>query len=157
MSVLDPVEIADLCRAVGFTRPRLYTAIATALSASGGIPSYDHAIYPGPVAVYRGLWGVDLCEHEYLVGLDLAHPYTAAVHAKDLTDEYGDFGWCPTFRSGHYAHNLATAETASSMMPGHKTLQDPITAYAARRTLDATRARLVDHHNGITDAVIRRR
>lgn len=149
MTTLSAVHIADLCRRVGFGRPALYTAIATALATSGGNQAYEHAIYPGPVALYKGLWGVDLCEHGEYVGENLADPQRATEAAYDLTQEHGGFGWCPAYRSGAYVHHLDRAMTASSMIPKPAPQHTAIAVYDRRDELAAGLAANGALHNVI--------
>lgn len=147
MTTLSAVHVADLCRKVGFGRPNLYAAIATALATSDGNPDYEHAIYPGPVALYKGLWGVDLCVHDVYVGVDLADPWRAARAAYDLTQEHGGFGWCPAYRSGLFERHIDRARTASSMIPKLSPQHTPIASYDQRDAFAGELARNARLHN----------
>lgn len=156
MSALSDVTLADVCRNVGFARPELVTAIASAIAASGAIPTYEHAIYPGPVAIYRGLWGVDLCEWPTLIAVDLSDPYEAAYAALDCTAECSGFQWCPAYRSGAYAHYVARATDASTRVAHPTQHPEPITNAVALRKLESHRLNIVDAHNAFADHAHRR-
>lgn len=151
MTQLSDSELAAVCRDAGFGRPHLHTAIAAALATSNGLASYNHPIFPGPVADYRGLWGVDLCEHPDLIGVDLANPYRAAEAAHDLTAEHSGFGWCPAYRSGAFYPFLDRAGTATTMVAQPPPAPSPIHLYAHRRTL----AEHLDAYGTLHDAVRR--
>lgn len=116
MTTLSDSEIAQICRDAGFGRPDLITAIACARVASGGVPAYEHVVWPGPVAHYRGLWGVDTIEWPRLAGRPLEDPHVAARAAYELTEEHG-FDWCPTFRAGHHVHHESAAALGATMLP----------------------------------------
>lgn len=117
MSTLTDVQVADVARKAGFVGPQLVTSIATALAASGAIPSYDHAIWPGPVAHYKGLWGLDVVEWPDYAGRELTNPYTAARAAYELTQR-GDFSWCPTWRAGTDRWYETRARNVAGRLPG---------------------------------------
>jgi hypothetical protein len=153
---LSDVRLADLCRRTGFTRPDLYTAVAAAVATSGGRPGYEHAVYPGPVAVYKGLWGVDLCEWPDALGLDLSDPWEAAQTALDLTHECSGWGWCPAVRTGAHARYLDRAVTASSMMPGNEPSHEPFGFYAGQRAPDHHLGRLAAVTTAMHDHATRR-
>ena len=157
MTPLSAVHIADLCRKVGFGRPDLYIATATAVASSGGNPAYEHAIYPGPVALYKGLWGVDLCQHELYVGEDLADPLRAAEAAYDLTVEHSGFSWCPAYRSGAYHFYVDRAREASSMVPGAVRDTTPIALYPHLEGLQRREFALARTYNALQDHRLRRR
>jgi hypothetical protein len=153
---LSAVELADLARRVGFARPDLHTVVAAALVTSRGRPDYDHAIYPGPVAVYKGLYGVDLCEWPELLGVDLADPWEATQTALDLTHECSGLQWCPAVRSGKYTRALAAAMVASSMVPGAELRPSEMHHYAHARQLRDQHDELAALHNALGDHATRR-
>lgn len=140
MSILSDAQIGHVCRKAGFVGPGLVTAIGTALAASGGVPSYTHPVWPGPVAHYRGLWGLDTVERPEYADMALDNPYTAARVAYELTKR-GDFGWCPVWRAGTDRWYAPRARAAAADLPYAEIQVSPISiATLRRRTLrDADR------------------
>lgn len=157
MTHLSAIAIADLARRAGFHGNELHHVVAAALVTSGGRPDYEHAIYPGPVAVYKGLYGVDLCEWPELVGVDLADPERATWAAYDLTGECSGLDWCPAVRSGAELRHLALARVASSQLPGPERVPSPIVQYGHALALDDQHADLGRLHNAIQDHASGRR
>lgn len=141
--------VADVCRRTGFAGDGLHVAIASAIAASNGIASYEMAIYPGPVAIYKGLWGVDLCEHDHLIGVDLSDPWMAAAVALEMTEHRGTFAWCPAFRNGRYRAFLHRARVASTMSPANEQQENPIVGNFARDSIERLRERMSDLADGI--------
>ncbi len=153
MTTLADPMVADIARKAGFVQPALPVAIACALAASGAIPAFDHPIWPGPIAHYRGLWGVDTVEWPDSAGADLANPYVAAAWARAHTQAAGGFGWCPTYRSGAYLPYMARGRVASGMLPGLGHDTTPVASEIHRRStemdlraLSATVAAVTAHH-----------
>lgn len=141
---LSASQLGGICREAGFADRHVVTAVACALGASGGDPAYEHAIWPGPSAVYKGLWGVDLCEHHYLIGEPLANPYRAATAAYDLTQDHQGFGWCAAFRAQSHLAYMDQAAIGVTMVPRpdpeHVPTSAPGRIVAAQRTAERLRA-----------------
>jgi hypothetical protein len=156
MTQLSAVELADLARRVGFGRPDLHAIVAAALVTSHGNPDFEHAIYPGPVAVYKGLYGVDLCEWPELLGVDLADPWEATQMALELTHECSGLQWCPAVRSGKFTRALDVATVASSMVPGRELIPSEIHHYVHAHQLGDQHVELARLHNALGDHAARR-
>lgn len=120
MTTLTDPMLAEVTRKGGFVWPDLSTAIACAMATSGGIPAYTHAVWPGPVARYEGLWGLDTVQWPRYATRDLTNPYTAARAAHELTEKTGDFGWCPVYRTGIWRHYADRATVAGGLLPGRE-------------------------------------
>ena len=145
--------LADVCRKAGFAHDQLVCAIATALAATNGIPGYEHAIWPGPVARYVGLWALDTVAWADYAGRDLHNPYVAAGVASELVKATGGWAWCPAYANGRFRSYVARAEPASSQFPDRLPAITWNAAPAMRAALDQhldrlgqIRNTLVDHH-----------
>lgn len=117
MSRLPDEVVADVCRRAGFAGPDLHTAIATAFAASGGRPDFDHVVWPGPVAHYRGLWGVDVAGWPGHAAEGLGAPETAARVAYELTKRADGWEWCPAYRAGTHVEHLDRAAAVVGVLP----------------------------------------
>lgn len=133
--MLSDTHIADICRRAGFFGEHLVTAIACALAASGGKPNYDHRIDPGPVAHYKGLWGLDVIDWPEHAITALDDPHTAAAVAHELVDDTGGWGWCPAWRSGASDVMLPRARVAHTVYAATEQHLDPVHAGPALEAL----------------------
>lgn len=143
----DP-QLADLARRNGLGAGDLITAVACAIAASDGDPAYHHVVLPGPVADYRGLWGLDVVEYPVWETLDLFHPERAAWAAGVLCKESGGWSWCPAYRSGRASHYLERATPAASMLPGPGRPTSDIAYGYTHPQVVAYRARLAEMAEG---------
>lgn len=144
----DP-QLADLARRNGLGGPDLITAVACAIASSDGDPAYHHAVLPGPVADYRGLWGVDVVQFPDLADRDLFHPETAAIAMASMRAETKGFWWCPAYRSGRASHYLERATPAASMLPGKGRPTSDIAYGYTHPQVVAYRARLAEMADGL--------
>lgn len=126
MTRLSDPELADLARRRDLSGDDVQRAVATALATSAGDPAYHHLVTPGPVADYRGLWGLDVVARPGFADMDLHHPEEAADAMADLVHSTGGFGWCAAYRSGRSAHYLDRAAPAASMLPGRHRDDEPM-------------------------------
>lgn len=132
MSRLPDAHIAQVCRDAGFVGDELHTAIATAFASSGGIPGYDFALWPGPTAHYRGLWGVDTVERPDIADRDLHNPYVAAHAAHELVEATGGWAWCPAYRAGIHPNHYRDAAVVADMLPAPGAHLEPVLTDAHR-------------------------
>lgn len=133
MTRLSDPELAELARRNDLGGDDVERAIACAIAASDGDPAYHHVVWPGPVADYRGLYGLDVVDWPEYEGADLAHPAVAATVAAELVRETGGWSWCPAYRSGRASHYLERAAPAASVIPGPHRYDDLIRYGHARR------------------------
>lgn len=117
MTRLPDVVLADVCRRAGFAGPDLHAAIATAIAASGGRPDFDHVVDPGPIARYKGLWGVDVAGWPGHAADALGDPHTAAQTARELVKATDGWDWCPAYRAGSHAEHFDRAAAVVGVTP----------------------------------------
>lgn len=125
MSRLTDPMLGEIARKSGFTGDHLTTAVAVSIAASGGNPGYDHPVWPGPVAHYKGLYGLDVCQWPDIPADDLHSPWVAGKLAYELTKRYG-WGWNPTARAGTHYPYLERAAVAAGMLPHREQASEPI-------------------------------
>jgi hypothetical protein len=137
MTALSDAQIGHVCRTAGFFGDELTNAVAVAIATSGGCPGYDHPVWPGPVAHYKGLFGVDTVQWPQVAGSELHSPWVAADVAYELTKRYG-WGWNATARAGNHHHYLERAMVSANVTPHREQAAEPIMigrhAHAVRQT-----------------------
>lgn len=144
MTRLSDAEIGAFARACGLGGQSVIDAIACAIAASDGNPAYHHQVYPGPVADYRGLYGLDVTEHPDYADVDLFHPGEATRVAAALREATGGWRWCPAYRSGRSAEYLERATPASSMLAGRPRVPSDEVAVQARTAIRSHLERLTE-------------
>lgn len=142
--ILSDTHVADLCRRAGFFGDDLVTAIACAAAASGNRPNFDHRIDPGPVAHYKGLYGLDVIDWPEYATHELENPHVAVAVAHELVKSTDGWRWCPAYRSGAYATTLPRARVAHTIYATTEPHLDvdvsgPVLGALQQRRIDAMR------------------
>lgn len=132
----EPATIAHFATRAGFVRPDVYTAVACAIAASGGLDHFDHRNGPPGCGRYVGLWGIDTDVHTQYDPDELGAPETAARAAYELTTAHGGFGWSPVWRAGYDRRHVDEAVAALGGYPFQEREHLPVASAAYRHGLD---------------------
>jgi hypothetical protein len=145
----DAHELARVAEHAGFSGDDVRTAVAVALTTSGGI---DHFRYrPGSPGSgdYRGLWGIDVDRFPHYHHVELDVPRLNAHVARALCRDHDGWHWSPWWQAGRWTAYVDHAGAARTRTYDGQQVSVPVTVnHTASRIADTLHRIRAGHTSG---------